>query len=127
MGVMKSAVSLWFIGNLRHDQEPSGRSDGDITHGTGFEIFFAGHGKRADDFIRSRYLIRLSFRGAGRAEEGGKEGGKRPGLPRDQFSGPWLFSTAEARTINSSSSEGGKRKEEQTIAIGRDRQARSPV
>ena len=27
----------------------------------------------------------------------------RPGLPRDQFSGPWLFSTAEARTINSSS------------------------
>ena len=25
------------------------------------------------------------------------------GLPRDQFSGPWLFSTAEARTINSSS------------------------
>ena len=30
--------------------------------------------------------------------------GARPGLPRDQFSGPWLFSTAEARTINSSSS-----------------------
>ena len=30
-------------------------------------------------------------------------GPKRPGLPRDQFSGPWLFSTAEARTINSSS------------------------
>ena len=28
-----------------------------------------------------------------------------PGLPRDQFSGPWLFSTAEARTINSSSSQ----------------------
>jgi hypothetical protein len=28
----------------------------------------------------------------------------RPGLPRDQFSGPWLFSTAEARTSNSSSS-----------------------
>ena len=27
-----------------------------------------------------------------------------PGLPRDQFYGPWLFSTAEARTINSSSS-----------------------
>ena len=27
-----------------------------------------------------------------------------PGLPRDQFSGPWLFSTADARTINSSSS-----------------------
>ena len=28
-----------------------------------------------------------------------------PGLPRDQFSGPWLLSTAEARTINSSSSK----------------------
>ena len=27
-----------------------------------------------------------------------------PGLPRGQFSGPWLFSTAEARTSNSSSS-----------------------
>ena len=27
-----------------------------------------------------------------------------PGLPRDQFSAPWLFSTAEARTSNSSSS-----------------------
>ena len=27
-----------------------------------------------------------------------------PGLPRDQFSRPWLFSTVEARTINSSSS-----------------------
>ena len=27
-----------------------------------------------------------------------------PGLPRDQFSGHWLFSTAEARTSNSSSS-----------------------
>ena len=26
------------------------------------------------------------------------------GFPRDQFSGPWLFSTAEARTSNSSSS-----------------------
>ena len=30
-----------------------------------------------------------------------------PGLPRDQISGPWLFSTAEARTINSSSSYDG--------------------
>ena len=29
---------------------------------------------------------------------------RRPGLPRGQFSGPWLFSTAEARTSNSSSS-----------------------
>ena len=28
---------------------------------------------------------------------------RRPGLPRDQFSGPWFFSTAEARTSNSSS------------------------
>ena len=28
-----------------------------------------------------------------------------PGLPRDQFSGPWLFRTAEARTINSPSSK----------------------
>ena len=27
-----------------------------------------------------------------------------PGLPRDQFSGPWLFRTAEARTSNSSAS-----------------------
>ena len=32
-----------------------------------------------------------------------------PGLPRDQFSGPWLFSTAEARTINSSSSSSPRR------------------
>ena len=30
--------------------------------------------------------------------------GTRQYLPRDQFSGPWLFSTAEARTSNSSSS-----------------------
>ena len=29
--------------------------------------------------------------------------GLLPGLPRDQFAGPWLFSTAEARAINSSS------------------------
>ena len=29
---------------------------------------------------------------------------RRPGLPRGQFSGPWLFSTAEARTSNSPSS-----------------------
>ena len=28
-----------------------------------------------------------------------------PGLPRDQVSGPWLLSTAEARTINSSSTQ----------------------
>ena len=27
---------------------------------------------------------------------------RRPGLPRGQFSGPWLFSTAEARTSDSS-------------------------
>ena len=42
---------------------------------------------------------------------------KIPGLPRDQFSGPWLFSTAEARTINSSSSsENSKRKKRKKTA-----------
>ena len=48
-----------------------------------------------DELNRSRYLIRLSFRGTGRAEGGGE----------------------------------GRRKEEgrETIAIGRDRQASSPV
>ena len=40
-------------------------------------------------------------RSASRARSSGA-----PGLPRDQFSGPWLFSTAEARTSNSSSSPG---------------------
>ena len=37
------------------------------------------------------------------------------GLPRGQFSGPWLFSTAEARTINSSSSK--KRQADARILI----------
>ena len=32
----------------------------------------------------------------------------RPGLPRDQLPGPWLFITAEARTSNSSSSAPGE-------------------
>ena len=41
---------------------------------------------------------------ASRAEREFVRAQRRPGLPRDQFSGPWLFSTAEARTINSSSS-----------------------
>ena len=38
------------------------------------------------------------------ADRGGRA--NTPGLPRGQFSRPWLFSTAEARTINPSSSGG---------------------
>ena len=38
------------------------------------------------------------------------DGTGRPGLPRGPFSCPWLFSTAEARTIYSSSSSSHKQK-----------------
>ena len=49
----------------------------------------------------SRRRADLSRRPRGSSEV--KHSGWVPGPPRDQFSGPWLFSTAEARTINSSS------------------------
>ena len=50
----------------------------------------------------------------------------QPGLPRDQFSAPWLISTAEARTSNSSSSSPCKRASKRTNALGIER-ARSII
>ena len=56
-----------------------------------------------------RFSPRIFPQDASRAEREFVRAQRRPGLPRDQFSGPWLFSTAEARTINSSSPNGDLR------------------
>ena len=50
------------------------------------------------------FLPRIFTHDVSRTEREFARARRRPGLPRDQFYGPWLFSTAEARTSNSSSS-----------------------
>ena len=49
-------------------------------------------------------LPRIFPHDVSRTERGFLRARRRPGLPRGQFSGPWLFSTAEARASNSSPS-----------------------
>ena len=77
--------------------------------------------------------LRIFPHDASRTEREFVRARRRPGLPRDQFSGPWLFSTAEARTINSSSSSRNSRfclaeseKETQkTFALTREKQKKN--
>ena len=64
---------------------------------------------------------RISPHDAPRTERDFLSAQRRPGLPRGQFSGPWLFSAAEARTGNSQSSwciwRWGRRQKSENIVV----------